>query len=103
MQAAKAETSIPSKPYGTMDRPIRDVTIQGVKFRDAADTTMEPWGVPSGGDWGLYRGGAVFLEGTEGCSVVHCSFVRVDNNAVFVSGCGAGSPGGVGLVFSRPA
>ena len=47
---------------------------------------MEPWGVPSGGDWGLYRGGALFFEGTEGCSVRHCSFVRVDNNALFLSG-----------------
>jgi hypothetical protein len=70
----------------TMSDPIKNVTIQGIKFRDAADTTMEPWGVPSGGDWGLYRGGAVFFEGTEGCVVKHCSFLRVDNNALFVSG-----------------
>ena len=33
----------------TMADPIRNVHIQGVKFRDASDTTMEPWGVPSGG------------------------------------------------------
>eukprot|EP01052_Picozoa_sp_SAG31_P016562 SAG31_NODE_1102_length_9897_cov_16.273015_2_plen_160_part_00 len=36
--------------------------------------------------WGLYRGGAIFFEGTEGCSVIHCSFIRLDNNALFVSG-----------------
>ena len=35
----------------TMEHPIQNVTIQGLHFRDAADTTMEPWGVPSGGDW----------------------------------------------------
>ena len=34
---------------GTMNAPIRDVTIRGVGFRDAAATFMEPWGVPSGG------------------------------------------------------
>ena len=70
----------------TMSDPIKNITIQGLTFRDAADTTMEPWGVPSGGDWALYRGGAVFFEGTEGCVVKHCSFSRVDNNALFVSG-----------------
>jgi hypothetical protein len=57
-----------------------------VKFRDAADVTMEPWGVPSGGDWGLYRGGALFFEGTEDCVVKHCTFTRLDNNAIFLSG-----------------
>eukprot|EP00928_Gymnodinium_smaydae_P025336 TRINITY_DN20214_c0_g1_i1.p1 TRINITY_DN20214_c0_g1~~TRINITY_DN20214_c0_g1_i1.p1 ORF type:complete len:1042 (+),score=101.64 TRINITY_DN20214_c0_g1_i1:41-3127(+) len=70
----------------TAASPIRDITIQGLRFRDAADVSMEPWGVPSGGDWGLYRGGALFLEGTEGCAVRHCSFVRLDNNAIFLSG-----------------
>jgi hypothetical protein len=35
---------------------VSDVTFQGIKFRDAASISMEPWGVPSGGDWGLHRG-----------------------------------------------
>jgi hypothetical protein len=48
--------------------------------------TDKPWGVPSGGDWGLYRGGAVFFEGTQNCMVQHCTFERLDGNAVFVSG-----------------
>ena len=52
----------------TKANPIKDITITGLNFRDAADITMtSPWGVPSGGDWGLYRGGAVFFEGTENC------------------------------------
>ena len=42
---------------GTMQRPVKDIVVQGITFRDAADITMQPWGVPSGGDWGLYRGG----------------------------------------------
>ena len=33
--------------------PITGVRIAGINFRDAADVTMKPWGVPSGGDWGL--------------------------------------------------
>eukprot|EP01048_Picozoa_sp_COSAG05_P002815 COSAG05_NODE_122_length_17611_cov_47.044655_13_plen_146_part_00 len=47
---------------------------------------MEPWGVPSGGDWGLYRGGAIFIEGAEDVRVQHNTLTRLDGNGVFVSG-----------------
>lgn len=71
----------------TKANPITDVTITGLKFRDAADITMtSPWGVPSGGDWGLYRGGAIFYEGTENCMINGCTFERLDGNAIMVSG-----------------
>jgi len=65
---------------------VRDVTIEGIGFRDAADISMEAWGVPSGGDWGLHRGGAIFLENTENCTVAHSQFVRLDGNVIFLSG-----------------
>jgi hypothetical protein len=71
---------------GTKDTPVKDITISGITFRDAADITMEPWGVPSGGDWGLYRGGAIFIEGAEGVTVADNTLTRLDGNAVFVSG-----------------
>ena len=50
------------------------------------DITMNPWGVPSGGDWGLYRGGAIFVEGAEDVIVQHNTLTRLDGNGVFVSG-----------------
>ena len=70
----------------TMAKPAKGITLQGVGLRDAADVTMKPWGVPSGGDWGLYRGGAVFIEGCEGCAVKHSLFERIDGNGILVSG-----------------
>ena len=39
-------------------RPAKDITLRGLGFRDARKTYMDPWGVPSGGDWALHRGGA---------------------------------------------
>jgi hypothetical protein len=45
--AGKLQTLISAN--STMSDPITNITIQGLSFRDAADTTMEPWGVPSGG------------------------------------------------------
>ena len=47
---------------------------------------MEPHGVPSGGDWGLERLGAVYLEGTEGLSISGCMFERLDGNGLMLSG-----------------
>ena len=71
---------------GTKAAPVKDITIQGITFRDAADITMRPWGVPSGGDWGLYRGGAIFIEGAEDILIQHNTLTRIDGNGVFVSG-----------------
>jgi hypothetical protein len=34
----------------------------------------------------MYRGGAVFIEGCEGCAVRGCTFERLDGNGIFVSG-----------------
>jgi hypothetical protein len=71
---------------GTQQKPVVGVKIDGILFRDAAYTYMDPHGVPSGGDWALQRSGAVFLEGTEFCTISSCTFRRVDGNALFVSG-----------------
>ena len=38
------------------------------------------------GDWALYRGGAVFIEGAENITVQENVFKRVDGNALFLSG-----------------
>eukprot|EP00041_Stephanoeca_diplocostata_P027514 m.757752 g.757752 ORF g.757752 m.757752 type:complete len:945 (+) comp23189_c0_seq1:37-2871(+) len=71
---------------GSKAAPVTNVTLRGVGFRDTHYTYMDPWGVPSGGDWSLHRGGAVFLEGTEHVAVNGCTFRRVDGNALFFSG-----------------
>jgi len=71
---------------GRQGQAVQGVSFRGVGFRDAAIDYMEPWGVPSGGDWALHRGGALFAEGTESMSVTGCLFQRVDGNALFLSG-----------------
>ena len=45
-------------------------------------TYMEPHGLPSGGDWGMTRLGALRLQGTEGVSVTGCSFERLDGQVI---------------------
>lgn len=46
---------------------------------------MERFGVPSGGDWSLYRGGALHLEGTENVTLQDGLYKRLDGNAIFLS------------------
>ena len=81
--ATKLQTLIEFK--GSQAEPIVNVTLSGLHFRDAAETGMEPHGVPSCGDWALQRMAAVFVEGSERLTVDGCSFVRIDGNALMLS------------------
>eukprot|EP00730_Choanoeca_flexa_P009176 TRINITY_DN12600_c1_g2_i8.p1 TRINITY_DN12600_c1_g2~~TRINITY_DN12600_c1_g2_i8.p1 ORF type:complete len:851 (+),score=193.92 TRINITY_DN12600_c1_g2_i8:2-2554(+) len=65
---------------------VTGINFKGITFRDAAYTYLKPHGVPSGGDWGLQRMGAVFLEGTEEIVIEQCLFTRLDGNAIMISG-----------------
>ena len=71
---------------GTMDQPVVNVSLVGIGFRDAAYTYLDEWGVPSGGDWALHRGGAVFVEGATGFLAQSCTFEHLQTNALFLSG-----------------
>lgn len=71
---------------GTAAEPASGITVRGLGFRDARETFSSPWGVPSGGDWALHRGGAVFVEGAEKINITGNRFERVDGNAVLLSG-----------------
>eukprot|EP00912_Choanoflagellata_sp_UC4_P000607 UC4_evm1s378 len=66
--------------------PAYNITIQGIGFRDAAPTMLEPHGVPSGGDWALERMGALFFEGTDNLKIQGCEFERNDGNVIMLSG-----------------
>jgi hypothetical protein len=70
----------------TQGDPIKGLTLRGLGFRDAAPTFMEAHGVPSGGDWGLERLGALFFEGTEDLKIAGCQFERLDGNGLMLSG-----------------
>ena len=64
------------------------VAFERLGFRDARKTYLErAWAAPSGGDWSLYRGGAVEVrDGAEDVGFAACAFARLDGNALFVAG-----------------
>ena len=65
---------------------VKNITVRGLGFRDAAATVLEPHGIPSGGDWSLQRTAAIFLEGTEGVTIERCRFKYLGGIAYQVSG-----------------
>ncbi|MGA2066480.1 MAG: right-handed parallel beta-helix repeat-containing protein [Thermoguttaceae bacterium] len=93
---------------GTEQTPVRFVSFKGLTFRHAARTFMETKEPLLRSDWTIYRGGAVFLNGTEDCSLEDCLIDRVGGNAVFVNdynrrvtvrGCHIAEAGGSGVAF----
>ncbi|KAJ9469344.1 hypothetical protein DIPPA_01757 [Diplonema papillatum] len=76
---------------GTQDDPVMNVNFQGLRIADAGPTYLTAGhGVPSGGDWALQRAGAIFMEGTQGCSLRENLVTKLDGNAVMISGYNRG-------------
>ena len=71
---------------GTQDAPAHGITITGLTLRDTSYTYFAPHGLPSGGDWGLQKQGAITLAGTEDVSISHSLFTALDGNAIFIGG-----------------
>jgi len=67
-------------------RNTSNIRIEDLSFRDQASTYMEEgWSAPSGGDWSLRRGGAIFIENASNVTISGCNFFRLDGNAIFLS------------------
>ena len=75
-----------------MAAPVRGVAIRGLELRDTRLVSLDAHGMPSGGDWALQRSGAIFLEGTEACSVTESLLTMLDGNGVFLSLCKPPAP-----------
>ena len=70
---------------GTKENPVRYVRLEGFVFRHAARTFMENKEPLLRSDWTTYRGGAVFVNGAEDCSISDCEFDQVGGNSIFVN------------------
>ena len=70
---------------GTAEDPVRNVTISDITFTGTARTFMEEYEPLLRSDWMIYRGGALFLEGTEDCTIAGCDLVDLGGNGVFFS------------------
>lgn len=65
---------------------VKNIALRGFTFQHAARTFMEKYEPMLRSDWRIYRGGALFFQGSEDCSITDCEFDQLGGNAVFVSG-----------------
>ena len=65
--------------------PARNITLHGFSFTESRYTYLEQYEVPSGGDWSIHRGGAVFVENAEGINITGNLFNQTGGNGIFLS------------------
>ena len=70
---------------GTMDLPATNISFVNLTFAHTASTFLKRYEVPSGGDWAIHRGGAIFAEGVDGLVVQNCLFFSPGGNGLFLS------------------
>jgi len=70
---------------GTQDQPVINITIANLTFAHTSTTYMSSYEVPSGGDWSVHRGGAMFVEGAKHVLVQNCLFDSPGGNGIFLS------------------
>ena len=70
---------------GSLGNPVYNVTVANITFTQTEPTFLERYEVPSGGDWSIHRGGAVFVEGADGFTMQQCLFDSPGGNALFLS------------------
>jgi hypothetical protein len=70
---------------GSQTAPVHDIILQDFSITHSAPTYLESYEAPSGGDWSIHRGGAVFVDGAERITLKNLFFDQVDGNGVFLS------------------
>lgn len=70
---------------GTVEDPVKNVQISGITFEHSQRTFMEEYEPLLRSDWTIYRGAALFFEGTENCTIVNSEFKDLGGNAIMAS------------------
>ena len=73
------------KMVGTEENPVKYLSFEGFHFNRSIRTFMKTSDKLLRSDWAIYRGGAVYFEGTENCKVKNCNFSQIGGNAVFMN------------------
>lgn len=70
---------------GTLENPVKGITISGITFKNTQRTFMEEFEPLLRSDWNIYRGAVMFFEGTENCKVLDNVFTNLGGNVIMAS------------------
>ena len=70
---------------GSEENPVRGIEISGIRFEHAQRTFMEKYEQLLRSDWTIYRGAALFLEGTQNVKIKNCELTNLGGNAILAS------------------
>lgn len=70
---------------GDAAHPVKWINLRGLVFRQAARTVMDTREPLLRSDWAIYRGGAIFYNGAEDCTLADSFLDQVGGNAIFVN------------------
>ncbi|MCG9793097.1 PDZ domain-containing protein [Flavobacterium algicola] len=70
---------------GTLDNPVRNVSISNITFENTNRTFMEKFEPLLRSDWTIYRGSVLFFEGTENCKIEDSEFKKLGGNVIMAS------------------
>ncbi len=71
---------------GSIDKFVSNINIRGISFSHSTRTFMEYYEPLLRSDWTIYRGGALFFEGVQACSLTDCELTALGGNGIFLSG-----------------
>lgn len=70
---------------GTEAKPLRNISISGIRFSHNERSFMDTREPLLRSDWTIFRGAAVLLDGTEKCQITDCVFEGIGGNAIMLS------------------
>ena len=73
------------KVLGSEDQPVKNLSFDGFTFNRSIRTFMKTSDPLLRSDWTIYRGGSVYFEGTEDCSIINCTLHQIGGNAIYVN------------------
>jgi len=70
---------------GSRDSPVKHIHLEGLVFKHAARTFMDNKEPLLRSDWTTYRGGGIFFNGAEHCSLNRCELDQLGGNSIFIN------------------
>jgi hypothetical protein len=70
---------------GTQEKPVRFITLREITFSHTVRTFMDNKEPLLRSDWTTYRGGVIFFNGAEDCTIEGATIDQIGGNAVFVN------------------